>query len=62
MSVELDNKFASFNRWNEQNSKSEKDVNNELKFIHAREDKMIELVEIMQKDLRAYEGRSRLLI
>lgn len=55
MSVELDNKFAEFNRWNEQHRNCERSIDKDVKYIHAAMDKMIELNEIMCRDLRAYE-------
>jgi hypothetical protein len=63
MSVEFDNKFIKFNRWNEQHRNLKRDINKDVEYLHAALDKMIELVECANKDLRAYEkGKSSLLI
>jgi hypothetical protein len=62
MSVEFDNKFILFNKWYKQHRNSERDIGKDVKFLHDALDKTIELVESANKDLRAYEGRSSLLI
>ncbi len=64
MSVEFENKFTKFNRWNEQHRNCQRDLGMDVKYIHAALDKVIELVECANKDLQAYEKKpvSRLLI
>lgn len=54
MSVEFDNKFIAFNRWNEQHRNSTRGIDMDVKYLHAAMDKAIELLECANKDLRAY--------
>lgn len=62
MSLEFDNKLVDFERWYNNNKKCERDINKDMRFLHDAIDKTIELIECANKDLRAYERRSELLV
>ncbi len=55
MSVEFDQKFIQFNRWNEQHRNSKRDINKDVEYLQDAFDKVIGLLECANKDLRAYE-------
>ncbi len=53
MSVEFDQKFIQFNRWNEQHRNSKRDINKDVEYLQDAFDKVIGLLECANKDLRA---------